>query len=84
MGKYNFEKMSQDDISEFIDSASPREGQLLAIYDHEPELFIQEGENLLSETPCKQCGEYTIYIGPNVNIFEQGRCGECGTLNDIS
>lgn len=84
MERYNFDKMSLGDISKFIDNATPREGQLLNIYDHEPELFIEKGEKLLSDIPCKQCGESTVYVGPNVNILEQGRCGECGTLNEIS
>lgn len=84
MGRYNFDKMSLDDISKFIDDATPREGQLLTIYDHEPELFNEKGEKLLSDIPCKQCGEHTVYVGPNVSILEQGRCGECGTLNEIS
>lgn len=84
MGKYSFDKMSRDDISKFIDNATKREGNLLIIYEHVPELFNEKGEKLLSEIPCKECGERTVYIGPNVSIFEQGRCGECGTLNEIS
>lgn len=81
--RYDFSEMSLDDISNFIDNATPREGILLMIYEHVPELFKEKGEKLLLDKPCEKCGERTVYVGPNISIFETGHCGQCGNLHEI-
>lgn len=56
---------------------------LYSLFLVEPEI-IEHGESVLSLEECEECKETGIYIGPEVDFVEIGRCLHCGTFNTES
>lgn len=65
--KENLEKFNDNDI-------------LYTLFLEEPEI-IDLGDSVLSSEECIECKKTGVYIGPEINFVEFGRCMYCGTVN---
>lgn len=77
-----FESLTDKEVDTLVNREPDRASMLYAIYDFEPELYKERGESLLSEKPCQNCNEQTVYYGPNTIELENNRCLICGTVQD--
>lgn len=80
MNKYDFKNMTSEEIDYFIDNATERENILYTLYLEIPEIVGIHGEGVFDNEPCTSCGYKTLYVGPENNFIEYGRCGYCGTM----
>lgn len=76
----------------FLNNGGNFKGNLKKIKDNDIlyTLFLEEpeitnlGDSVLSSEECIKCKETGVYIGPEINFVELGRCMYCGTVNTVN